>query len=139
MWDVRYIKEGADWYLKIFIDKINKNEYITIDECELVSKAVEEPIDKYDPIDNFYYLEVCSPGMERELIKNYHFKKFLNENVKIRLIRKDENLKSDNKKEIIGKLSNFDDDNIYILLNDGIELAINRKNISHVNVCDDFI
>jgi ribosome maturation factor RimP len=64
LWDVRYVKEGAQWYLRIFIDK---PDGVSIDDCEKVSRAVNDPLDALDPIENAYCLEVCSPGIEREL------------------------------------------------------------------------
>ena len=66
IWDIRFLKEGAGWYLRIFIDK---PEGVTIEDCENMSRAIDEPLDKADPIDQNYCLEVCSPGLERELIK----------------------------------------------------------------------
>ncbi len=59
LWDVRFVKEGASWYLRIFIDKPGG---ITIDDCTAVSHAVDPVLDAADPIEVSYYLEVCSPG-----------------------------------------------------------------------------
>ena len=70
IWDVRYVKEGAEWYLRIFIDK---EEGVSIDDCEAVSRALDEPLDKLDPIKEAYILEVSSPGLERELTRFEHF------------------------------------------------------------------
>ena len=72
IWDIRFLKEGAGWYLRIFIDK---PEGITIEDCENMSRAIDEPLDKADPIDQNYCLEVCSPGLERELIKEEQLQK----------------------------------------------------------------
>ena len=66
LWDVRFLKEGASWYLRVFIDK---PEGISIDDCTNVSHAIDPIIDAADPIDVSYYLEVCSPGIERELTR----------------------------------------------------------------------
>ena len=66
LWDVRFLKEGASWYLRVFIDK---PEGISIDDCTNVSHAIDPIIDEADPIDVSYYLEVCSPGIERELTR----------------------------------------------------------------------
>ena len=70
LWDVRFVKEGASHYLRIFIDR---DEGITIDDCTNVSHAVDPILDEADPIDCAYYLEVCSPGIERELSRDMHF------------------------------------------------------------------
>ena len=74
LWDVRFLKEGAQWYLRIFIDK---DSGVTIDDCENVTRAVDEPLDALDPIEQNYILEVSSPGIERELIRPEHFDAFL--------------------------------------------------------------
>ena len=70
LWDVRFLKEGASWYLRVFIDK---PEGISIDDCTNVSHAIDPIIDEADPIDVSYYLEVCSPGIERELTRRRHY------------------------------------------------------------------
>ena len=62
LWDVRFQKEGANWYLRIFIDKEGG---IEIDDCVNMSHAIEEPLDRLDPIEQSYNLQVSSPGIER--------------------------------------------------------------------------
>lgn len=62
IWDIRYQKEGAVWYLRIFIDK---DGGVDINDCEALSKAVDTPLDELNPIDGEYILEVSSPGIER--------------------------------------------------------------------------
>ena len=84
LWDVRFEKEGASWYLRIFIDK---KEGISIDDCEKMSKAVDPLIEEADPIDQSYFLEVCSPGIERELRRPEHFEKMSGREVCVRLFR----------------------------------------------------
>ena len=58
LWDVRYVKEGADWFLRVYIDK---PDGIDITDCENVSRAIDKPLDELDPIESAYCLEVCSP------------------------------------------------------------------------------
>ena len=84
LWDVRFVKEGAEWYLRIFIDSENG---ITIDDCEAVSRAIDEPLDIADPIDRSYCLEVSSPGIERELVREEHFERFIGADVMVKMIR----------------------------------------------------
>ena len=74
IWDIRYVKEGSYWYLRIFIDK---PEGVTLDDCEAMSRAINDPLDQLDPIDGEYCLEVCSPGIDRELVRPEHFEAFL--------------------------------------------------------------
>ena len=84
LWDVRFVKEGAEWYLRIFK---KKKKGITIEDCEAVSRAIDEPLDIADPIDKSYCLEVCSPGIERELVREEHFEKFIGADVMVKMIR----------------------------------------------------
>jgi transcriptional regulator with GAF, ATPase, and Fis domain len=64
LWDVRFEKEGSEWYLRFFIDK----DGLTIEDCENFSRAVEPILDQADPIEQHYCLEVSSPGIERKLL-----------------------------------------------------------------------
>lgn len=87
LWDVRFLKEGASWYLRIYIDKEGG---IDINDCTDVSHAVDPILDEADPIDKAYYLEVCSPGIERELSRPEHFEKMRLREVSVHLIRPQE-------------------------------------------------
>ena len=64
IWDVEYVREGADWFLRIYLDKPGG---VTIDDCEAVSRAIDPVLDEKDPIENSYTFEVCSAGLERVL------------------------------------------------------------------------
>ena len=130
IWDVRYLKEGKDWILRIYIDS---EKGITIEDCEKMSRAIDSPLDKLDPIKNSYCLEVSSPGLERELIKEKHFQKSLGQKVKIRLIRPLEN----KEKDFSGKLLSFKDNNVEILSDKEENLIFNMKDIAFVKL-DDF-
>ncbi len=70
LWDVEYVKEGAEMVLRITIDK---EDGIGIDDCEKVHRAIDPVLDEADPIENSYRLEVSSPGVERALTRNEHF------------------------------------------------------------------
>lgn len=130
IWDIRFLKEGASWYLRIFIDS---EKGITIDDCEKMSRAIDKPLDQLDPISVPYCLEVCSPGLERELIKNHHFKKFINQNIVIRLFKSLEN----NGKEIHGKLIDYNDSIITIKDKNNNVFNIAKKDTAFVKA-DDF-
>src|SRR5690625_167351 len=65
LYDLQYVKQGPDWYLKIFVDKIEGG--ITLDECSLLSTELSEKLDEDDFIPGTYFLEVSSPGVERPL------------------------------------------------------------------------
>ncbi len=101
LWDVRFIKEGASHYLRVFIDNENG---IGIDDCSRVSHAIDPIIDEADPIDVSYYLEVCSPGLDRELTREEHFSYVVGKEVKIKLFKA-----IDGKKEFTGTLEEFKD------------------------------
>lgn len=126
LWDVRFVKEGASWYLRVFIDK---EDGITIDDCTDVSHAIDPVIDEADPIDKSYYLEVCSCGIERELSRPEHFSKTIGEKVKIKLYKA-----IDGVKEFVGTLVSAGDSIIIDV--DGNNLEFTLKDISKANLCD---
>lgn len=125
LWDVRFLKEGASWYLRVFIDK---PEGISIDDCTNVSHAIDPVIDEADPIDVSYYLEVCSPGIERELTRPYHYEAVKGEKIKIKLYKA-----LDGKKEFIGILTDVSD-NITLDI-DGEIMSFEFSAISKANLC----
>ena len=128
LWDVRYLKEGASYYLRVFIDK---EDGISIDDCTKVNHAIDPIIDEADPIDNSYYLEVCSTGLERELVRPEHFTAKMNQAVKLKLYKA-----RDGVKEFNGILKDFDGKKITVTVG-GEDLEFDRTEIS---VCklDDF-
>lgn len=129
LWDVRFIKEGATWYLRIFIDK---DDGVSIDDCEAMSRALDKPLDELDIINQSYCLEVSSPGIERELIRDEHFKRFIGSNVMVKLIRPNEN----SERELKGILDNFSSKEITLNVIEK-SIVIDRKNIASVRL-DDF-
>ena len=129
LWDVRFEKEGANWYLRIFIDK---EDGVSIDDCVDMSHAIDKPLDDADPIEQSYCLEVCSPGVERELKRDSHFEKCIGQPVMVKLIRP-----IDSKREFNGILESYDNGNFELRLEDGTGLMINKKETSYVKL-DDF-
>ncbi len=75
---VEFVKEGRDWFLRVYIDKLSASaeEYISTDDCEKVSRFLSEELDRLDPIEQNYYLEVSSPGMDRQLLTERHYEKY---------------------------------------------------------------
>lgn len=126
LWDVRYVKEGASYYLRVYIDKA---EGINIDDCTNVSHAIDPILDEADPIKDSYYLEVCSPGIERELVKPQHFLKVLGQTVKIRLFKA-----RDGVKEFTGILEAYDGGPVLKTENDTITFS--QGEIAKANLCD---
>ncbi len=129
LWDVRFLKEGTQWYLRIFIDK---SEGVSIEDCERMSRLIDKPLDELDPISQSYCLEICSPGLERELIRDEHFKKFIGSKIKIKLIR----VNSKGEREIFGKLLK-QDGNIISIDNGEKVIEVNKKDVANVKL-DDF-
>lgn len=132
LWDVRFLKEGAQWYLRIFIDK---EEGITIEDCEAMSRAVDKPLDEWDGIAQSYCLEVCSPGLERDLVRPEHFARFEGWPVKVKLIR----ALPSGQKELGGRLGAYEDGafTLYPYEEGAQPLTIQKKETSHVKL-DDF-
>lgn len=126
LWDVRFLKEGASWYLRVFIDSPNG---ISIDDCTNVSHAIDPIIDEADPIDVSYYLEVCSPGLERELTKPNHFEKSVGKTVKIKLYKA-----IDGVKELTGILKSAAER--VVIETENAEYSLDYKDISKARLCD---
>lgn len=114
LWDVVFEKEGASWYLRVFIDK---EDGISIEDCEAFSRPYNKLLDAEDFIDQSYIFEVGSPGMGRELRKAEHFEKYIGSPVRVRLIRA-----VDGTKEIVGQLNAYNKDSI-IVDNNEIKLS----------------
>lgn len=84
LWDVEYVSEGGQWYLRIYIDK---DEGVSINDCENVSRALDPILDEKDPIPTNYIFEVSSAGLIRQLKLPAHFQKFLGETVEVKLYK----------------------------------------------------
>ena len=123
LWDVRFVKEGAQWYLRIFIDK---EDGVGIDDCVAMSHAIDKPLDELDPIHQAYCLEVCSPGIDRELVRPEHFEAFMGAPVRVRLIRPME----DGTREFLGLLLEYGEDRSLVLaLSEDESVTLDQRNI----------
>ena len=87
LWDVRFEKEGPDWFLRVLIDR---DEPLDTDTCEAVSRAIDPLLDEADPIEQSYYLEVGSPGLGRRLTRPEHYEQLKGQKCAAHLIRPDE-------------------------------------------------
>lgn len=119
--DMEYVKEAGTYYLRYYIDKKGG---VTIGDCETVSRAVSDLLDREDFIDDAYVLEVSSPGLGRPIKKEKDFKRNLNKPVEVRLFKA-----VDGKKEFSGILISFDSERV-TLMQDGNDVLLERKNIS---------
>lgn len=129
IWDVRFLKEGASWYLRIFIDKEGG---VCIDDCVDLTHAINGPLDEADPIEQAYFLEVSSPGVERDLVRDEHFAAFIGADIKVKLIRP-----VDGKREFFGILESFEDGNVTMKLENEESFTFNKKEASWIKL-DDF-
>ncbi|MBO7304207.1 MAG: ribosome maturation factor RimP [Clostridia bacterium] len=107
IWDVTYMKIGADFHLEITIDS---DGGINIEDCERVHRAIDPILDERDPIEGFYYLEVSSPGIERELRTDEHIHLSIGEPVEVKLFSA-----KDGKKSLKGTLESFDGENVTLV------------------------
>lgn len=131
LWDVNFVKEGADWYLRLFIDK---PQGISIDDCVNMTHEISPILDKEDPISQEYTLEVSSPGINRKLIKPQHFKAFLESPVKVKLIRPMEN----GSREIEGILIDVQDNGDFeVIIEEDTTVTFTKKECSSVILLDD--
>ena len=120
--DVEYVKEGANWYLRVYADKEGG---INIDDCVLISRALEAKLDEEDLIKDAYILEVSSPGLGRPLKKDRDFERSLGRMVYLKLYKKENNVK-----EYTGKLEAFDKDSITI----SPDITFSRDNVSSIRL-----
>ena len=129
IYDVEYVKEGSDYYLRAYIDK---SDGVNIIDCENVSRALSDALDREDFIPDAYILEVSSPGLGRTLKKDRHLEKSIGQDVEIRLYKPENGTK-----EYEGVLESFDAETITI--SDGErEYSFYRNNIAIIRLALDF-
>lgn len=129
IYDVEYVKEGSDYYLRAYIDK---PEGVSINDCETVSRALSDALDKEDFIPDAYILEVSSPGLGRTLKKDKHLQKSIGQEVEIKLFKP-----IDKCKEFAGVLDSFDEEKITIL-EENVPRTFDRTDIALIRLALDF-
>ena len=129
VYDVEYVKEGREWYLRAYIDKEGG---VTIGDCETVSRALSDRLDDEDFIEDAYILEVSSPGLGRTLKKDKHLEKSLGQEVDLRTYKP-----VNGSKDFSGTLQSFDGETITIRCGKE-ELVFNRKDVAVVKLAFDF-
>ena len=130
LWNVEYVKEGADFILRVTIDT---DEGITIDDCEAMTRAIDPILDEQDPIPDSYLLEVSSPGIERELTRDDHFDLCVGEKVEVRLFAP-----VDGSRVWVGILGERDEEGNIPVETAGTVRAFPRSAISKVRTVFDF-
>ena len=123
LYDVLFVKEGPNKILRIVIDS---PKGISLEDCEKVNNEIKETIDEANPIEDQYFLEISSPGIERLLRKDWQLKKFKGEKVNIKLFKKDEN----GKKEYTGILGDITENTLDVDIGENVK--IDRKVISQI-------
>ena len=142
LWDVVFEKEGPDWYLRVLIDKTDGTTMDT-DTCADVSHALDPILDEADPIEESYRLQVSSPGIERELTRDWHFERCMGSDVLVRFIRPVEEMNGE--RDFAGVLSYYENGEAGIILDgtgddesDGTEMRFELGETAYVRLADDF-
>ncbi len=125
VYDVELVKEGPNKFLRVYIDR---EEGVDLNDCESISRELSTYLDEVDLIEDNYFLEISSPGIERVLKQNKHFESAIGETVRVKLYKP-----VNNAKEYEGILNSFNDDSISLDLPDG-NVTIERKNIAKANI-----
>ena len=128
--DVEYVKEGGTWYLRAYIDKEGG---ITVDDCEIVSRAFSDRLDAEDFIDDAYIMEVSSPGLGRPLKKEKDYKRSMGKELEIRTYRAIER-----NREFYGILTAYDDNSVTIEEEDVNERVFQKSDIALIRLAFDF-
>ena len=128
--DVEYVKEAGNWYLRVYVDKEGG---ITVDDCEIVSRALSDKLDEKDFIEEAYILEVSSPGLGRPLKKDKDFDRSIGKEVELKLYRAIEK-----QKDFSGILVSYNEETVNIEIEDGKEITFNRSDIAIIRLAFDF-
>lgn len=128
--DVEYVKEGSNWYLRAYIDKEGG---ITVDDCEIVSRAFSDKLDEEDFIEEAYIMEVSSPGLGRPLKKEKDYSRSMGKELEIRTYRA-----INKEKEFYGILEAYDDNSVTISQEDGTEMVFQKADIALIRLAFDF-
>ena len=127
LYHTEFLKEGRDWFLRVYIDKKEgqEEEYVSTDDCEKVSRFLSDELDRIDPIEQNYYLEVSSPGLDRELLRDRDFVRFAGRLVDLSLYKA-----VNGQKAYQGVLVGLTDDQIVIKDETDAELRFDRAQVA---------
>ena len=129
LWDVEYVREGGEWFLRLYIDKEGG---VDIDDCENVSRAVDPVLDEKDPIPESYRFEVCSAGLERQLKRPSDFERFMGEPILLKTYQP-----KNGTKEFPGVLAGYDNGTVTVDMN-GKSIAFDKTEIALVRLRVEF-
>ena len=127
LYDVEFVKEGGVWFLRVYVDK--EEGGISLDECEAVSRKLSDALDREDPISQNYYLEVASPGIERKLKTDAHFRRYMGEMVDVGLYKA-----INGSKLVTGILKDYDGEKIQVQVGeDVLEFSLKETTVVHLH------
>ena len=131
IYDVEYVKEGADYFLRIYIDR--KDRAVDINDCENLSRAIDPVLDEADPIKDSYYLEVSSVGLDRPIKTEKDFLRFMNSKIDVRLYKAINGIR-----EYSGKLCHYESGNFTVITDSGEKIETTIKQASLIRPHIDF-
>ena len=134
LYNTEFVKEGRDWFLRVYVDLIQADgdepRYISTEDCEKVSRFLSEKLDEADPIEQNYYLEVSSPGLDRPLIKPEHYARYVGREVEVKLYKA-----IDGVKNLQGVLESFDAESGAVVVTvDGKTYELTLADIAKANL-----
>ena len=129
VWDIDYVKEGTEWFLRIDIDK--EDGGVGIEDCEKFSRAIDPVLDEENPIEDAYTLQISSPGVEREIKNDFHLERCIGETVQVRLYAPLNGFK-----EYVGELLSYNDETVVLDVEETVEIP--RKSIGKMNIYFEF-
>ena len=135
LYNTEFVKEGRDWFLRVYVDKVqdakaDEPQYVSTEDCEKVSRFLSEKLDESDPIEQNYYLEVSSPGLDRPLVKPEHYARYVGEEVEVKLYKA-----IDGVKNLQGVLESFDAESGAVIVTvDGKTYELTLADIAKANL-----
>ena len=129
LYNIEFVKEGKDWFLRVYVDMASGEGYIGTEDCEKVSRFLSEKLDEEDPIEQNYYLEVSSPGMDRPLLTKAHYERYVGSEVEIRLYKG-----KDGTKNIQGVLDSVEGETVTVTDHDNKKWELELAEIAKANL-----
>ena len=129
LYNIEFVKEGKDWFLRVYVDMASGEGYIGTEDCEKVSRFLSEKLDEEDPIEQNYYLEVSSPGMDRPLLTKAHYERYVGSEVEIRLYKG-----KDGTKNIQGVLDSIEGETVTVTDHDNKKWELELAEIAKANL-----
>ena len=130
LWDVEYVREGGEWFLRLYIDKDGP---VDINDCEKVSRAIDPLLDEKDPIPDSYSFEVCSAGCERVLKRPGDFQQFMGSPVLVKTYQP-----KDGRKEFAGKLAGYDNGAVLLDMGTAEPVRLEKNEVALVRLRVEF-